>query len=540
MDQSQLQEMIAAAKKARAARAIIARHDINTFIPFVMRDEESGKSITQAPYHSEWQDLCNEQRRLVLWSHVEAGKTQQLGIGRTLWELGRNPSLRFVIVGATAGQSGKITETIARYIKESEELKLVFPHLKPGPIWARSYFTVERDSTAKDPSVQAIGLHAAILGARIDRLILDDCLTYETCRTDYMRKDTLEWIESTLFGRLTAKSKVIFVGNAWHHDDAMHQLSRRKGWDWARYSILDDSGTSIWPSHWPMPRIEAKRDELGPLEFARQMLCRPRADEESRFKREWIEACMVRGENKTFRDTLDVLPEGCQTFTGVDLGVKQTLGANVSCVFTIMVHPDDSREVLNIESGKWTAPEIIEKLASTHKRYKSTIFVDSNAAQDFIVQFINDQDSRIPVRRFHTGSNKMHPEYGVESIGAELAGEKWIIPSYKDETGTLRGNKEVQQWVDQMLYYDPKGHTGDHLMACWFAKEGARRSTFRYRTAVIGGSGHHESMPSPHTNEPVPQYRTGTSVNSEIGKQSDPAAAQVWEDLHDLIEDNLP
>ena len=531
MDKSRLDAMMRAARKARRARAVLSRHDINTFIPFVMRDEESGTPITQAPYHAEWQDLCNANDRMVLWSHVEAGKTQQLGIGRTLWELGRNPNLRFVIVGATAGQSGKIAETIARYIKESEELHMVFPDLKPGAIWSRSYFTVDRDSTAKDPSVQAIGLHAAILGARIDRLILDDCLTYETCRTDYMRKDTLDWIESTLFGRLTRNSRVIFVGNAWHHGDAMHEMSRRPGWDWARYSILDDSGDSIWPGQWPADRIAAKRDELGPLEFARQMLCRPRADEESRFKREWIEECMARGEGKTFRSSIDVIPEGCQTFTGVDLGVKQTLGANVSCIFTIMLHPDESREVICIESGKWTAPEIIRNLIATHKRFKSTIFVESNAAQDFIVQFIESQNARIPVRRFHTGSNKMHPQFGVESIGAELAGAKWIIPASRDKSGQWRPHKEIQAWIDQMLYYDPKGHTGDHLMACWFAKEGARKSTFKYRTAVIGGATN-ESLPNPHTREPIPAYRTSSSVTSGA-----PEATAVWDELHEMLDD---
>ena len=527
MNKDDLKDMMRAARKARKARAVLARHDINTFIPFVMRDEETAIPITQAPYHAEWQTLCNKHPRLVLWSHVEAGKTQQLGIGRTLWELGRNPNLRFVIVGATAGQSGKIAETIARYIKKSEELHMVFPDLKPGSIWSRSYFTVERDSTAKDPSVQAIGLHAAILGARIDRLIIDDCLTYETCRTDYMRKDTLDWIESTLFGRLTSKSRVILVGNAWHHEDTMHVLSRRKGWEWSRYSILTDDGKSVWPDQWPIKRIEDKREELGPLEFARQMLCRPRSDEESRFKREWIEECMERGAGKTFRAEIAEIPEGCQTFTGVDLGVKQTLGANVSCMFTIMVHPDESRELICIESGKWTAPEIIDRLKDTHARYKSTIFVENNAAQDFIVQFVEEQDARIPIRRFHTGSNKMHPQFGVESIGAELAGRKWIIPSYMDEeTGKLRVNKETQTWIDQMLYYDPKGHTGDHLMACWFAKEGARKSTFKYRIAMIGGQTY-EGERDPYLKEPIPQYSPAEDA---------PEAAAVWEELRDVLD----
>ena len=531
MDQARLQELLAAAKKARNARAILARHDINTFIPFVMRDEETGIPITQAPYHSQWQDLCSDNPRLVLWSHVEAGKTQQIGVGRTLWELGRNPNLRFVIVGATQTQSQKITEAIARYIVESEELHLVFPHLKKGKVWARNYFTVDRTSTAKDPSVQAIGLHASILGARIDRLIIDDCLTYETTRTDYMRNDTLDWIESTLFGRLTKDSRVVFVGNAWHHDDAMHALSRRSGWAHKRYSIVDENDQSIWPSQWSLPRIEKKKEELGPLEFARQMLCRPRADAESRFKREWIDQCMLRGLNKSFTDTISHLPEGCSTYTGVDLGVKQSLGANVSCIFTIMVHADGSREVLCIESGKWTAPDIINRLIDTHKRYRSILFVENNAAQDFIVQFLENQDRTIPVRRFTTTANKMHPQYGVESIGAELAQTKWIIPSYHDEQGSLTTHPEIKTWIDQMLYYDPAGHTGDHLMACWFAREGARKSSFAYRVATVGSSVMYES----DTHEGASTKPALIPAGTPAGEA--PEAVDMWEELDSIVSE---
>jgi hypothetical protein len=39
--------------------------------------------------------------------------------------------------------------------------------------------------------------------------------------------------------------------------------------------------------------------------------------------------------------------------------------------------------------------------------------------------------------------------------------------------------------VKEVLYYDPKEHTGDRLMASWFAREGARR----FADGVRGGGG---------------------------------------------------
>ncbi|KKK64061.1 hypothetical protein LCGC14_2988030, partial [marine sediment metagenome] len=92
-------------------------------------------------------------------------------------------------------------------------------------------------------------------------------------------------------------------------------------------------------------------------------------------------------------------------------------------------------------------------------------------AQDFIVQFARGAFA-VPIQPFTTGRNKAHPEFGVESIAAEMAGEKWIIPN---ESGAI--DPEIQEWISEMLYYDPTAHTGDRLMASWFAREGARMGT---------------------------------------------------------------
>jgi hypothetical protein len=59
----------------------------------------------------------------------------------------------------------------------------------------------------------------------------------------------------------------------------------------------------------------------------------------------------------------------------------------------------------------------------------------------------------------------------VESLAVELANAKWIIPS--DEDGTV--HPEIDAWINEMLYYNPQGHTGDRLMAAWIAREYSRK-----------------------------------------------------------------
>jgi len=176
--------------------------------------------------------------------------------------------------------------------------------------------------------------------------------------------------------------------------------------------------------------------------------------------------------------------KGCMTFTGMDLGIGKELTHDWSVLFTVMLQPDGKIRVLQIESGKWTSPEIIEKIRDTHYRYRSQILVESNQAQKYIVDFVKDKYSKIPIKPFNTGggkaklNNKHHPEYGVEGIANELANKDWIIPSTPDGKPL---NQDTENWIRGMLYYDPRGHTSDWLIACWISREGARR---RFRHLV--------------------------------------------------------
>jgi hypothetical protein len=457
--------------RVRRATAKVAESDPNIFIPFVIRDEETGLPIVQAPMHQEWQAEASAHDRLVLLAHIESGKTQQLSIGRTLYELGRNRSLRIVVVSSTNDLATKIARSIQQYITGSAELHTVFPDLLPSVPWTPVAFNVQRPGNLKDYSVQVSSVGGHILGSRFDLIILDDVLDWENSRTQYQREKVIDWVFSSLLGRLTPRGRVIAIGNPWHPEDLLHLLAKR-GYRALKYPVLDEQGNTRWAKRWPLERITAWQTEFGPLEFARQLLCVARSDGESRFKREWLNDCMKRAREAGvfgFVDRWEPRP-GWYTVTGVDLGASQRAGSALTVLFTLLIGPDESRQILEIQSGKWTSPDIVEKLHDTHRRYHSTIFVESNAAQAYIVQFSQSRSS-IPVRPFLTGKNKLNPALGVESLAAEMAAKKWLIPN--SPGGQL--HPEVAGWIDDMLYYTPEAHTGDRLMASWIAREGAKK-----------------------------------------------------------------
>ena len=117
------------------------------------------------------------------------------------------------------------------------------------------------------------------------------------------------------------------------------------------------------------------------------MLCMPRDDSQSRFKREWLDIAMRRGEGKALKVGLVTVPSGYRVYTGVDLAVQKHAAADWTVMFTIIVHPDGTREVLGIERDKMSGPEIITRLFDVHRRFQSICVVENNASQEFIVQF---------------------------------------------------------------------------------------------------------------------------------------------------------
>jgi hypothetical protein len=440
------------------------------FVSFVLKDERTGRPIRLTPMHRKWQDLATDNERVLIWAHVESGKTSQISIGRALYELGKDPTLRIAIVSNTHLQASKIVRTISKYIESSSELRMVFPQLRPSEPWTAAQLFVQRPVTSKDPSVQACGVHGNITGARIDLLILDDVLDYENCRTPGLRQDLWDWYHATLSGRLTDRARVLVIGTAYHPDDFLHRLARSEGWRAYRYPILDtETGQSRWPERWSLARIEKKREELGPLEFARQMLCQARDDSAARFKKEWVDRALERGAGKKLYPVLEAPPAaGCKTYTGVDLAVQRHSKAGKTVLFTIMVSPNGDRQVLWVDSGRYSGPDIVNRVIDAHRRFMSIIIVENNAAQEYILQFARGA-SAVPVRPFTTGKNKANPEFGIESVATEMANGKWIIPN---EDGRL--HPEIAEWIQEMLYYDPNAHTGDRLMASWFAREGVR------------------------------------------------------------------
>lgn len=420
---------------------------------------------------------------LVDRSYTVTHNTSQVAVGRVLWELGRNPNLRVMLLYNAEDSAMKTLATIRRYIESSKELRDVFPHMKKGETWKDDSIVVPRTAYSRDPSVVAVGYNSRrIQGSRVDLLIVDDLLDSQVTATESQRRKLSSWVKNTVLTRLTDRALVAFLTNAWHPRDLAHEMVNERGWHLIRRPIRNPDG-KIWWWRWSEERLKLIRKSLGALEYARSYECDPRDDGSRVFRPEHIEHALKRGAGLGFLKSIMRMPDTSIMVTGVDVAAgDDTKKAGAKTVLTtVFFHANQTRQVVRIRSGRWRATQIISEVNQVGHVFPRNhwIVVETNNVQRWLLDLANENgmDIGVTLVPFLTGRNKMDPRFGVASMAAEFEGHRWILPS-----GCEREEEqlEVESLVAQAIDYVPEAHTGDHLMSLWFAREIGRRIFSRY------------------------------------------------------------
>ena len=467
----------------------LAAEDPCIFVPRVVKNsQDPTKPIRMTDYQRIWHEAITVFPRVIIWGFVSSGKSASVAIGRTLWEIGRNPNIRIGLCSASMGRSLKMSQAIGNYIAEDPDFRRVFPNCRMrSKIWSAQNWSVDRTSLATDPTMTAIGLHTNVLGARYDLIILDDVLDYDNTRTEATREHTTNWVLSTLMGRLDVGGRVIMIGNAFHPEDLMHRQENTGLWASFRFPVIKPDGALAWPEIWPRERIENFRKENGEREFARQLMCQPRSDQDSRFRQEWFDRAIERGRQMRPPESFRNVPSNVMVVHSLDLGVKNHAGANLSALTTCAYFDGNIPSEMNgansmlarVKSGRWTMDETIREVIDAHRRFTGSVVVEDNAAQMFFIETLRRDAPHIPIHTHNTSRNKHDPILGIEGLGIEWARDDvWMIPSLD---GVL---PEVRALIGEMLFYDPAVHTPDRLSSYWINRFWARNRMKQAQKAI--------------------------------------------------------
>lgn len=247
-----------------------AQEDFSAFMQYCFYDPKTGEPFVQQWFHDEWSDAMDVESRLLIIAPRNHGKTSQI-VGRVIWELGRNPSLRIKIVCASDGAAKDRLFEVIQNLTYNKRVKEVFPNLRPSKSgeWSKHKIVVERTARHKDASVEAIGITATATGGRADLLIADDVVDRRNALSfPALREQIKQAWKSDWTNLLEPDSRVWYICTLWHKDDLSHEIMDNPAYKVLKYAVPDNFG-ALWPEKWPAYMLHNRFKEIGSIEFNR-------------------------------------------------------------------------------------------------------------------------------------------------------------------------------------------------------------------------------------------------------------------------------
>lgn len=501
-----------------------AKTDFKVFVEYII-------GLNNEPFHNELDDQItnNINKKMVISYPRGHGKSTHISVAYPLWIIAKNHNLRILLISSTGNVSKSFMTEMIGHIEKNvlyqafgvycdPERKGVVPkmktYLKLRENWSGDSIIIDReDLNLKDPTVHALGLFGGILSKRADVIICDDIVNQENSNTEEQRLKVVDWIYTTVLPVLIPGGTFVYIGNTWHQDDLVARLlvdpqfdfrektpailreaDRTDLWEqWAQI-ILNDALTTaerkeqaeafyqnnkdemekgvqvLWPGRYSYKELYLMR-LANPYAFARMYMCDPSNRPDQKFRDEWLERAANRGKTLKLQDEpregliMDL------TASGLDLAISLESTADDTCLLTLDRVKYDSGEfkagdyiIRNIKRGKMTPNDVRTMVKKEYETVKPlAIRVESVAYQEAMVRDLESYG--LPVEGYHTGGEKYDPDIGVNSLAiiAELG--KLVLPY---DVSDPRTRNLVAKLMNEMRAF-PDGHTGDSLMALWFA-----------------------------------------------------------------------
>lgn len=492
--------------EAHADEITASREDPAAFAAFTTIDDETGEHINLSWFHHELQAKLTEHSKLVIHAQAGSGKTTQVA-SRIIWELGKNPALRVLLLCSGASLATEILSDVKSHITDNERVRLVFPDLKPKPKAGLSSFPeMWRDDKikiqgqrGKTPTIMADGVGGNIIGRRYDLIIIDDPHVLKTAITAHQRNKIIKTIREVVLSRLTPGGRVWMLSNAWHVDDAAFTFSRNPGFAHVTYK----ASQMLDPERWTKEALEERKKEVGSVAFARLYECEPITSSTEVIPEKDIRSCIIPG-LRMQRDTLvrDAMGRIERDAAGQPLEWERIcVGLDPATIkpgqdeeahdryglHVMGIHPETGRmRTLWAESGHKNTPELLQLLIEMQTCFQpeAGVWVEDNGQQQHLIDMARDtmtmkvraeamgvpietiEDLRICAHQ--TDGNKMDPNVGVPALALDFQGRVWELPDSTQEPA-------IEKLVEGLLAFSFDGaHTADEVMAAWIARRALR------------------------------------------------------------------
>jgi len=369
-----------------------------------------------------------------------------------------------------------------------------------------------RESSEKDPNLEAVGIGGQIYGKRADMIIIDDAVTLSNAN-DFEKQ--IKWLTQDVRSRLNPTGKLIVVGTRVAAVDLYKELrspDRYPGglvpWTYLAMPALLETNEepTKWVTLWPYSdqpfdgQEESEKNEFGlyPRWNGKHLYAERQAMDASTWALIYqqqdisddaiFDPVCVKGSIDGMRKSGRLVaghpghPRDLSGFSFV-CGLDPAMVGDTAAVCYAIDRVTHKRYIVDAIKITRPTPAQIRQLITdwTNVYTPSEWIVERNAFQSFLTQdegirqFLASKGTLL--REHHTGNNKWDSGFGVASMSTLFGTKQQDNKHHRDNLIHLPNDQteNIKSLIEQLITWSPstKGKT-DMVMALWFCEIRAR------------------------------------------------------------------
>ena len=448
-------------------------------------------------------------------------KSITITVDYVTWQVVRNPNFRVLIVSQTQQLAAdflyaikqRLTHPMYEALQQAYAAGVGFNSKSASWQATRVTFGSElRESSEKDPNIEAIGIGGQIYGKRADMIIVDDAVTLKNAN-EFEKQ--IRWLTQDVRSRLNPTGKLVVIGTRVSAMDLYRELrneDRYPGglvpWKYLAMPALlkTDENPDKWETLWPASdapfdgQMESDKNEDGlyPRWNGRNLYNERQAMDASTWALVYqqqdisddaiFDPVCVRGSIDGMRKAGRLVPgnpghpRDVNGFSFI-CGLDPAMVGDTAVVCYAVDRVTHKRYIVDAIKITRPTPAAIRQLIFdwTSLYQPSEWIVEKNAFQSFLTQ---DEGIRqnlasrgVLLREHHTGTNKWDSGFGVASMSTLFGTKQFDGKHHRDNLIHLPSDQteNVKALIEQLITWSPttKGKT-DMVMALWFCEIRAR------------------------------------------------------------------
>ena len=394
-------------------------------------------------------------------------------------------------IGEAQDQSIDNLNWIMTHIYENPAIHYYFGDLQ-GDKWTKSEFTLSNGCRmiAKGTSQRLRGKKQ--LSTRYTGMILDDFESELNTKTPEGRQQIKNWVTAAVYPAIDFdKNGFLWCnGTIVHYDSFLnglvreHDNAKKSGedfsWDVVTYKAILDDGTPLWPSRWPLTKLEQRKqfyiDSGTPAKFYQEYMNQAKSPEDQIFSEEDINDGYYKG-NARFDDQSDSwyiqMDDGTKKYINIYIGVDPASSINnysdFSVIMVIGVTAEFDYYVLEYWRKRVLPMDCADEIFTLVKRYSPVrrVNIETIAYQEMLRDYVYKRSKKEGL--FIPGIEKGIKGYGNKKKKDRLF--EGLQPMFKQ--GAVHLKKNHHEFIGELLDF-PKGSHDDCIDAFWLSTQFAR------------------------------------------------------------------